>query len=189
MRCELAQRRAARLLPRLRCVVECVDGRAHDRARFRCIKGFICQFGIGATPELNAQWKEKGSIVDDPHMLTNGGFLARGMLSFAGGGADSRTTQLFVSLRDSKYLGKAAWETPVGQIVEGMGVMDAWYKGYGDSSRHGGRAPEQSVLQHRGSEYVRTQFPDLDFIRSCSVVGTRAETGEQLASAHSRQLP
>jgi cyclophilin family peptidyl-prolyl cis-trans isomerase len=93
---------------------------------FRCIKGFICQFGIGATPELNAQWKEKGSIIDDPHVLTNGGFLARGMLSFAGGGADSRTTQLFVSLRDSKYLGKAAWETPVGQIVEGMDVVDAW---------------------------------------------------------------
>ena len=111
------------------------------------------------------------------------------MLSFAGGGADSRTTQLFVSLRDSKYLGKAKWETPIGQIVEGMDVVDAWYKGYGDSSRHGGHAPEQSVLQHRGSEYVRTQFPDLDFIQSCSAVGTRAETGEKLASAHSRQLP
>jgi hypothetical protein len=25
---------------------------------------------------------------------------------------------------------------------------------YGDSSRHGGHAPEQSVLTHRGSEYV-----------------------------------
>jgi len=52
------------------------------------------------------------------------------MISFAGGGADSRTTQLFVSLRDSKYLGKAKWETPIGQIVEGMDVVDAWYKGY-----------------------------------------------------------
>lgn len=51
------------------------------------------------------------------------------MVSFAGGGSDSRTTQLFVTLRDSKYLGKAKWETPIAQIVEGMDVVDAWYKG------------------------------------------------------------
>jgi cyclophilin family peptidyl-prolyl cis-trans isomerase len=55
--------------------------------------------------------------------------LKRGMVSFAGGGTDSRTTQLFVSLRDSKYLGKANWETPIAQVVEGMDVVDTWYKG------------------------------------------------------------
>ena len=51
------------------------------------------------------------------------------MVSFAGGGTDSRTTQLFVTLRDSKFLGKANWETPIAQVVEGMDVVDAWYKG------------------------------------------------------------
>jgi hypothetical protein len=96
--------------------------------------------------------------------------------------------------RDSKYLGKAKWETPIGQVTEGMDVVDAWYKGYGDSARHGGHAPEQSVLTHRGSEYVRSEFPELDFIQSCTLGGTRAETGEMLAAAagalhHSRHLP
>ena len=86
------------------------------------------------------QWKQRGAIADDPHVTANGGFLKRGMISFAGGGTDSRTTQLFVSLRDSKYLGKAHWETPIAQVVEGMDAVDAWYKGCA-AVRHNHVAP------------------------------------------------
>lgn len=72
-----------------------------DIALFRCIKGFLCQFGIAATPELNQQWRARGAIKDDPHVLkTSSARMKKGMISFAGGGIDSRTTQLFVNLRD-----------------------------------------------------------------------------------------
>ena len=102
------------------------------------------------------------------------------MVSFAGGGANSRTTQLFVNLKDSRNLGKAKWETPIGQVVQGMDAVERWYKGYGDSSRHGGNAPEQSALTHKGSEFIRTTHPQLDFLKSCTVTGTGNEDGKLL---------
>lgn len=148
-----------------------------DVALFRCIEGFICQFGIAAKPEINTEWKTKGAIQDDPHILVDGGLMKRGMLSFAGGGANSRTTQLFVALRDSQHIGLANWETPVGQVIEGMDVVEQWYKGYGDSSRHGGNAPEQSTLTHKGSAFIRTTHPLLDFLQSCKVSGAGTEDG------------
>jgi peptidyl-prolyl cis-trans isomerase A (cyclophilin A) len=136
-----------------------------DVALFRCVSGFICQFGIAATPQLNEAWRAKGRIQDDPHVLKRQGLMDRGMVSFAGGGSDSRTTQLFVSLKDSHFLGKAKWETPIGQVVEGLDVVDAWFKGYGDSTRHGGHAPEQSVLTNRGSAFIRSTHNKLDFLQ------------------------
>lgn len=114
-----------------------VEPHCHHRAlsQFLCSQPWL----VAATTSLrnvvtlraicNRQWKQRGAIADDPHVTANGGYLKRGMVSFAGGGTDSRTTQLFVSLRDSKYLGKANWETPIAQVVEGMDVVDTWYKG------------------------------------------------------------
>lgn len=34
----------------------------------------------------------------------------------AGGGQNSRTTQIWIAFKDSKHLGKAYWETPFGQV-------------------------------------------------------------------------
>eukprot|EP00329_Picozoa_sp_Boothbay-MS584-11_P004430 45543_1 len=52
------------------------------------------------------------------------------MVSFAGSGPNSRSTQMFVTLRDSNMLGKSPWETPFGnrhrrdgycrQVVHGL---------------------------------------------------------------------
>eukprot|EP01052_Picozoa_sp_SAG31_P009103 SAG31_NODE_471_length_15238_cov_14.684554_11_plen_129_part_00 len=108
--------------------------------------------------------------------------MKKGMVSFAGGGVDSRTTQLFVSLRDSNHLGKANWETPIGQIVEGTAAYE-WHTGYGDSKKYGGNAPEQGELTRKGSAWAHENYPRLDFIVSCEVVGTQVETGAALDPA------
>jgi cyclophilin family peptidyl-prolyl cis-trans isomerase len=141
-------------------------------------QGFICQFGIAASQALNMQWRGKGAIKDDPHVMPRGK-LQRGMISFAGGGSDSRTTQLFFVLRDG-ILGKSNWETPVAQVVSGMDAVDAWYKGYGDSTKYGGRAPEQAKLTKEGSAWAHKEFPEMDFLKSCRVAGSAPETGAML---------
>ena len=51
------------------------------------------------------------------------------------------------------------------RMDEGLDVVDAWFKGYGDSTRHGGHAPEQSVLTNRGSAFIRSTHNKLDFLQ------------------------
>lgn len=115
---------------------------------FRVIKDFLVQFGVAGDPEMDKKWLAKGNIPDDPRTLH--GTFERGMLSFAGGGKDSRSTQLFISYKDSTWLGNSPWETPFGKVVEGMEVVDRFYDGYGDLSDFGGTAPSAWDIQRRG---------------------------------------
>ena len=61
------------------------------------------------------------------------------------------------------------------EIVEGMAVVDAWHKGYGDLP--GACAPEATQpcngpdiarLVEEGNRYVQEEFPEMDFITKCT---------------------
>jgi cyclophilin family peptidyl-prolyl cis-trans isomerase len=61
---------------------------------------FVVQWGIPGDPKLAQEWWDK-KIPDDPVKQSN----AKGMLTFAAGKAkNSRSTQLFISLKDNKSL-------------------------------------------------------------------------------------
>ena len=52
----------------------------------------------------------------------------RGWVAFAGNGANSRHNQLFIAFHDSNHLGKALWESPIGEVVVGMDVVDKFFE-------------------------------------------------------------
>ena len=55
-------------------------------------------------------------------------------MSFAGSGKNSRTSQLFIAYDKSQSLGNSPWETPFGEVVEGMeSTVRKFHSGYGDS--------------------------------------------------------
>jgi cyclophilin family peptidyl-prolyl cis-trans isomerase len=54
------------------------------------------------------------------------------MISFAGSGDNSRTSQLFISYGSAKSLGTQKWETAVGEVIEGMENVEKFYS-YGVS--------------------------------------------------------
>ena len=65
---------------------------------FRVVPDFVVQFGIGAVP---GQFPETDvPIKDDPVISTN----AYGSITFATAGPGTRTTQLFVNLKDNTRL-------------------------------------------------------------------------------------
>ena len=68
------------------------------------------------------------TIKDDPVMTSN----KRGTVTFATSGKDSRTTQIFVNLKDNAFLDKMGF-SPVGEVIEGMDVVDTIYSGYGET--------------------------------------------------------
>lgn len=78
-------------------------------AFFRCVHGFLVQFGISDDP-TKKHWHNK-NIRDDPNIHKG---VKKNYVSFAGGGPNTRSTQLFIAFEDLDFLGKEPWETPFG---------------------------------------------------------------------------
>ena len=133
-------------------------GYYNDVAFFRAIDGFMVQFGIHGQPNVNAAWRE-ARIPDDPNRESN----RAGTLTFATSGPGSRTVQLFVNTTDNSRLDGMGF-APFGEVIQGMQVVHALYNGYGEGAPMG-RGPSQNELQLQGNDYLRQQFPKLDYIQ------------------------
>jgi peptidyl-prolyl cis-trans isomerase A (cyclophilin A) len=88
-------------------------------------------------------------------------------VSFAAGGPNSRTTELFINLRDNPDLDELGF-VPVGRVVEGMEFVDQFYAGYGDGPPRG-EGPYAAMAQARGNAYLTEEFPELDWIRQATI--------------------
>ena len=130
------------------------NGFYDDVRIYRVIDGFMAQFGLHGDPLINAQWRNS-IIVDDPPAQSN----TRGRVSFAKGGPNSRTTELFVNLRDNAVLDDQGF-TPIGEVVEGMAVVDRFHGGYGDGPPRG-TGPYQAQARIQGNAYLDAAFPEL----------------------------
>jgi len=138
------------------------NGFYDDTRVYRVIDGFMAQFGMNGDPRVNMAWKN-AIIVDDPVTQSN----RRGRVAFAKGGPHSRTTEVFVSLRDNPSLDERGF-APFGEVVEGMDVVDAFYAGYGDGPPRGD-GPYQAQVQAQGNAYLDASFPELTRILRASV--------------------
>lgn len=135
-----------------------------DGARFfRVLEGFVAQFGIHGDPAVQSRWRQ-ARIPDDPVVESN----TRGRLTFATAGAGTRTTQMFINLEDNSLLDARGF-APIGEVVEGMDVVESLYSGYGESPPRG-TGPDQSRIQMEGNEYLNEGFPDLDYIERAEII-------------------
>ena len=140
------------------------DGFYTDIAFFRCVKGFLTQFGISDKPQMN-HW-HNDQIPDDPSLNMG---IQKNFVSFAGGGANTRSTQIFIAFEYLDFLGTAPWETPFAVVVEGQSTLDNLYKDYGDIPPFG-NGPDQNKIHNRGNKYVHDEFPLIDFLQECHVI-------------------
>ncbi len=135
-----------------------------DNTRFfRTVTGFMVQFGVHGDPAVNAAW-ENLAIPDDSVAQSN----SRGRMSFAMAGPGTRTTQVFINLVDNRSLDEMGF-APVGEVTDGMAVIDSLYAGYGDGPPSG-FGPDQMRLMREGNAYLEREFPRLDFIRTARLV-------------------
>ncbi len=139
------------------------NGFYDDVRFFRVISGFMAQFGIHGDPAVAAAWREH-RISDDEVLRSN----ARGFVSYAMAGPNTRTTQVFISYIDNGRLDEMGF-SPFGQVVEGMEVVDQLYSGYGEGAPNGD-GPMQGEIQARGNEYLNDDFPRLDYVVRATIV-------------------
>jgi cyclophilin family peptidyl-prolyl cis-trans isomerase len=146
----------------------------------RCIKNFLCQFGLGS--KLQHQFHT--SIQDDPNWIPEGPKhrvnsigvkrYNTGYMAYAGSGNNSRSNQLIVALDNNGPLGGGSpWEVPFGELVgdTSFTTLSKIYTGYDENG------PSQALLYKMSSsdpfpilEQIQQNFPKLDYITSCTVV-------------------
>lgn len=132
-------------------------------AFFRAIGGFMLQFGIHGDPKVSAAWRP-ARIQDDPVDSAKASNKI-GYLTFAKGGPHTRTVQLFINVANNMNLDGMGFP-PIGKVVgDGMKVVNAINTEYGEGAP-AGRGPNQMTLQMRGNEYLKAEFPNLDYIKA-----------------------
>jgi peptidyl-prolyl cis-trans isomerase A (cyclophilin A) len=137
-------------------------GYFQDVAIFRAIKGFMFQFGIHGDPKVNKFWKE-ATIKDDKN--ARGVSNEPGYLTFARSGLpNSRSSQLFINLGENGSLDRQGF-TPFGKVVEGMDVLTKIETKYGENSNE-----VQPKFQAEGNVFIKKRYPDIDFIKSMTLV-------------------
>ena len=134
-----------------------------DVAFFRVISGFMCQFGIHGDPKVAAAWRS-AQIADDPVKGSN----TRGAITFATAGPNTRTTQLFINFGNNTRLDGMGF-SPFGKVTEGMDVVDKINSEYGEGAPQG-KGPNQGLVQREGNAYLKKDFPNLDYIKSASII-------------------
>jgi peptidyl-prolyl cis-trans isomerase A (cyclophilin A) len=136
----------------------------YDDVRFfRVLTGFMAQFGLHGNPRVWAAWRDR-AIPDDPVTQSN----KPGTITFATRGPNTRTTQLFINYRDNANLDAMGF-TPFGVVTEGMNVVESLYSEYGEGAPDGG-GPSQERAGTEGNEYLKRDFPKLDYIVKATII-------------------
>jgi peptidyl-prolyl cis-trans isomerase A (cyclophilin A) len=135
-----------------------------DAPFYRAVAGFMVQFGISAYPEVTKAWAN-ATIKDDKVAESNKlGYITFAMTQQP----NSRTTELFIGLRDNSYLDSQGF-APFGQVTSGMDVVEQLYTGYGDMPAMRGHGPDPSRLGSQGRAYIEKNFPLIDSIKTITI--------------------
>ena len=133
------------------------NGFFNDTRFFRVVAGQLAQFGMHGDPAVQEAWRD-ANVPDDPVRHSN----SRGTLSFASRGANTRTTQLFVNLKDNPLYDRLGF-APFAEVISGMEVVDGLYAEYEER-------PQQALIDAEGNAYLTREFPNLDFIRTAIIL-------------------
>lgn len=139
----------------------------YDNARiYRVVPNFVAQFGISAYPVVNAAWQH-ATIKDDPRNQSN----KKGTIVFATSGPNTRTTQVFINLKDNSFLDSQGF-TPFGAVDgNGLNVVGMFYDQYGDNA-----GLDQEPMMKGGEKYIVSKWPKLDNIKKAYIVGEPTES-------------
>lgn len=126
---------------------------------YRVVPNFVAQFGHMDSTATANNW-DRYTVVDEPVKGTN----AKGTISYARAGLNSRGNHLFINLKDNKrldtvYYNKVRGFPPLGKVTNGMEVVEKLYSGYGNETMK-----VYDTLAVKRKEFMK-KFPKLDSIK------------------------
>ena len=134
-----------------------------DIAVFRVIPKFVVQFGIQNDTILNNSWK-KYKILDEPVLQHNDSMA----ISFARSGIKTRSTQIFINLKNNRHLDTVSYNGVTGfpVIAKITKRMENVHKFYNTQDN----VPNQDSIQKYGNSYIKRKYPKIDFIKKAYIV-------------------
>jgi peptidyl-prolyl cis-trans isomerase A (cyclophilin A) len=121
----------------------------------------VAQFGIHADPKVTAAWRQANLLDEQPKQPNR-----RGMVTFARSRADTRTTQVFINLKDNAADFDPQGFAPFGEVIEGMDVIDKLSHEHGERPQQGD-APKRMMSE--GGDFIKKEFPKLDYIKTATL--------------------
>ena len=136
-----------------------------DMSVFRVVPNFVAQFGIHNTAFVHKSWQQYG-ITDEPVVEKN----KVKTIAFARGGVQTRTTQIFINLKDNPRLDKLSYSGVTGfpvvaKVTKGFENVLKFYNKYGDNL---GR--KQDSIQKFGNAFIREKYPEIAFIKKAYIL-------------------
>lgn len=124
---------------------------------YRVVPNFVAQFG-GSDSSKSQKWR-KYKIADEEVLHGN----IKGSISFARSGKESRSTEMFINLKDNPRLDTINYAEvkgfpSFGDVINGMDIVAALYSGYGETTR-----PKLGTMYKNRREFFAL-FPQLDYI-------------------------
>ena len=147
------------------------DGFFTDQLIYRVDPGFVVQFGVASTPEMQSRWDPNlgapvAPLPDEPNRQE----FRAGSVSFAGSGFNSRSCHIFIALEPgSATLGSAFHETVIGNVESedgGMLAVDSIIRNR-EQSGYGDLLNVQADLLNGGNTALESNFPGIDRIIAC----------------------
>jgi peptidyl-prolyl cis-trans isomerase A (cyclophilin A) len=140
---------------------------------FRVVPNFVAQFGISAYPAITTAWRGT-DIKDDPVTQSN----KKGYVTYAATPSpNSRSTQVFINLKDNTALDARGF-APFGVVEgDGMKVVEMFYDQYGDDA-----GPDQDKIEKQGKPYVDKGWPKIDTIKSATLLTSAPASGSKPAT-------
>jgi peptidyl-prolyl cis-trans isomerase A (cyclophilin A) len=131
----------------------------YNEAAFYRVDDSQAEMGVNAKPEVSAVWMSM-KLKDDPNKQPN----ERGTVAFPRPYPNSRWAPLVVNLKDNRDLDKVGF-APFGKVVSGMNVLDALNK-----NPEGTPAPNMDKLVHGGNEFLKSNFPQMDYTTTVTLM-------------------
>ena len=132
---------------------------------FRVVPNFVAQFGIHKDSIINKAWNNF-TLKDEPVIAKNDSMS----ISFARGGANTRTTQIFINLKNNNRLdtlnfGGTKGFPVVAKVTKGFENVLKFYDKYGDKLGY-----RQDSIQKYGNSFIKKKYPEIDFITKAYIL-------------------
>ncbi|WP_299046814.1 peptidylprolyl isomerase [uncultured Polaribacter sp.] len=139
-----------------------------DMPIFRVVPNFVAQFGIHNDSIVNKAWNTF-TIDDEPVVAKNDAMT----IAFARGGKQTRTTQIFINLKENHRLDTLTYSgvrgfPVVAKVIMGFENILQFYDKYGDKL---GRR-QDSITQY-GNDFIKRKYPEIDFIEKAYILKSK----------------
>lgn len=136
-----------------------------DIAIFRVVPNFVAQFGIHNDSVVNKNW-EKYGLNDEPVIAKNDAMT----IAFARGGKKTRSTQIFINLKNNNRLDELAYSGVTGfpviaKVTKGSENVLKFYDKYGDKL-----GALQDSISKFGNAFLRKSYPEVDYIKKAVII-------------------